>query len=137
MPSGHPAALSCSGSCGGSCSPLVDVTELDDSRISSLSAAGLPAGVLCGSSMEMRDRRCKLCGTVTPAPSLLPHQFSCVIKWFLGQLSASVIADADDTFSEWSGWASFLPLICEVMRWASEAMSAHPAQPHCTKGKDE
>lgn len=43
VPSDHTAALSD----GGSCSPR-DASELDEGGISSLSAEGLTAGVLCG-----------------------------------------------------------------------------------------
>ena len=44
VPSDHTAALSY----GGSCSSPRDASELDDGGISSFSAEGLTAGVLCG-----------------------------------------------------------------------------------------
>lgn len=61
-------------------------------------------------------------------------QFSLVLKWPLGQLSTSVITEADDTFSEWSALVDFLPLICDVMPWAIVTTSAYLVQPHSTKG---
>lgn len=76
-------------------------------------------------------------GALTLALFLHPCQFSFALNWPLGQLSTSVITEADSTFSEWSALVDFLPLICDVMPWAIVTTSAYLAQPLSTKGKYE